>query len=476
VGAPALRTVHFARGYEAPEVRVTDRIERDSLGSVQVPEHAPWGAQTQRAIGNFRVPTPMPVALISALLHIKRATAQANRDHGALDELRCARIDEAARELLESGFEGMFPLSVFQSGSGTQTHTNVNEVLARRASTEASPVHPNDHVNASQSTNDVFPTAIRLAVLIGWRDRLNPAVDGLLAALDAKAFAFDGFVKIGRTHLMDATPIRLGSEFSAWAGQIRLARRAMGASAELLAELPLGGTAVGTGLNAPLGYPHTAVAHLARITGLPLVPAALPGVHMGGQEALVQASASMRTLAVALHKLANDVRWMASGPRSGLGEITFPANEPGSSIMPGKVNPTQAEALAMAAAAVFGNDATVAFAGSSGNFELNVMLPVIAHRLLDAIDVLDGTIRGFTEQCVVGIEPVPARLAELTARSLMLVTALNPHLGYDRAARIAKHAWQHDLTLEQAAVALGELTAERFRELVQASAMLGPRE
>jgi fumarate hydratase class II len=459
------------------------RIEKDSLGPVEVPAERLWGAQTQRSLENFRISGErLPLALVRALVLVKKAAALVNADLGVLERAKGEAIVAAADEVLAGRWDGEFPLLVWQTGSGTQTNMNVNEVLANRASEllggergEARRVHPNDDVNRGQSTNDAFPTAIHVALALALRADVVPAVLRLRETLDAKAAAFDGVVKIGRTHLMDATPLTLGQEVSGWAAQLAHAASHLEQALPHLHELALGGTAVGTGLNGHPEFATRVAARIAGLTGEPFVSAPNKFEALAAKDAVVFAHGALKTLAAALNKIANDVRWLASGPRSGLGEIRIPENEPGSSIMPGKVNPTQSEALTMAAAQVMGNDVTVNLAGMSGNFELNVYMPVLAHAALQSCRLLADGCVSFREHCAEGIEPNVARIAENLERSLMLVTALNPHIGYDKAARIARHAHASGKTLREAALALGLVTADEFDAWVRPEAMVGPR-
>jgi fumarate hydratase class II len=457
------------------------RIEQDTFGPIQVPAARLWGAQTQRSLQNFDISGErQPREMIRALVQVKRASAVVNHLLGLLDQKKAAAIVAAADEVLAGRHEDEFPLVVWQTGSGTQTNMNVNEVLANRASEllggqrgEGRLVHPNDDVNKSQSSNDVYPTAMHLAAVDAIRNRLLPSLARLRGTLADKARAFDGIVKIGRTHLQDATPLTLGQEFSGYVAQLEQGDRHLHASLPHLCELALGGTAVGTGLNAPAGYARQVAEELARLTGLPLMTAANKFEVMAAADALVHAHGALKTLAASLMKIANDVRWLASGPRSGIGELTIPENEPGSSIMPGKVNPTQCEALTMACCQVFGNDVAVNFGGASGNFELNVFRPVIAHNFLQSVRLLADGMRSFNDHCAVGIEPNRARITELVERSLMLVTALNPHIGYDKAAQIAKKAHREGTSLREAALALGHVTAEQFDAWVRPEKMVG---
>jgi fumarate hydratase class II len=457
------------------------RIERDTFGPIDVPAERLWGAQTQRSLLNFDISGErQPHELIHALVQVKRASATVNQALGLLDATKAHAIVAAADEVLAGQHADEFPLVVWQTGSGTQTNMNVNEVLANRASEllggargEARRVHPNDEVNRSQSSNDVFPTAMHVAAVEAITHRLLPALQTLRATLDAKAREFDDIVKIGRTHLQDATPLTLGQEFSGWVAQLAHGERHVRAALPHLCELALGGTAVGTGLNAPAGYAEAVAQELARLTGLPFVTAPNKFEALASVDALVHAHGALKTLAASLMKIANDVRWLASGPRSGIGEISIPENEPGSSIMPGKVNPTQSEALTMLCCQVFGNDVAINLGGASGNFELNVFRPLVAHNFLQSVRLLADGMRSFNDHCAVGITPNRERIAELVARSLMLVTALNPHIGYDKAAQIAKKAHQQGLTLRDAALASGHVTAEQFDQWVVPGQMVG---
>ena len=459
----------------------THRIERDTFGEIAVAESALWGAQTQRSLHHFAISSEcMAPELIRALALVKRSAATVNRELGAIDVRKAEAIAAAADEVLAGAHDAQFPLSVWQTGSGTQTNMNMNEVLANRASQllggeagEARLVHPNDDVNRGQSSNDVFPTAMSVAVLTALESRLLPALDTLRATLAAKSRAFSDVVKIGRTHLQDATPLTLGQEISGWVAQLDHGIRHLRTTRPHLRELALGGTAVGTGLNAHPEFGVRVAGELARLTGYPFESAPNKFEALAAHDAMVFAHGALKTVAASLTKIANDVRWLASGPRSGLGEITIPENEPGSSIMPGKVNPTQCEALTMLAAQVMGNDVAVNIGGASGNFELNVFKPLIVHNVLQSMRLLADGARSFEEHCARGIEPDRARIGELVARSLMLVTALNPHIGYDKAAKIAKAAHAQGLSLKEAALASGFVTAEQFELWVRPEAMVG---
>ncbi len=458
------------------------RIERDSFGPIEVPADRLWGAQTQRSLLHFRISTEkMPEALIRALLVVKRSAARVNAQLGTLPENTASAIVAAADEAIAGRHAAEFPLAVWQTGSGTQTNMNVNEVLANRASElrggprgDGRLVHPNDDVNRGQSSNDVFPTAMSVATATAVTRDLLPALDALSRTLGGKAAAFAGIVKIGRTHLQDATPLSLGQEFSGYAAQLAHSRSHLEAALPHLYELAQGGTAVGTGLNTHPDFATRVAADLSAYTGLPFVTAPNKFEAMGANDALVNLHGALKALAAVLMKIANDVRWLASGPRSGLGEISIPENEPGSSIMPGKVNPTQCEALTMIAAQVMGNDVAVGIGGASGNFELNVFKPLIIHNVLQSVRLLADGMASFDEHCARGIEPDRERIALLVEHSLMLVTALNPHIGYDKAAEIAKRAHREGTTLKAAALALGYVTAEQFDAWVRPERMVGP--
>ncbi|WLI90135.1 class II fumarate hydratase [Massilia sp. R2A-15] len=450
------------------------RIEKDSFGPIDVPSGQLWGAQTQRSLEHFHISTErMAPELIAALAQVKRAAAEVNRSLGLLKDEHADAIIRAADEVLAGDHAGEFPLAVWQTGSGTQTNMNMNEVLANRGSElmggargEGRLLHPNDQVNMGQSSNDIFPTAMHVAAALAVSQQVLPALGQLRGTLEAKAAAFADIVKIGRTHLQDATPLTLGQEFSGYAAQLDYAAQMIEAALPGLMLLAAGGTAVGTGLNAHPSFAARIADELAKRTGVAFRSAPNKFAALAGHDALVAAHGALKTLATALMKIANDVRWMASGPRSGLGEITIPENEPGSSIMPGKVNPTQCEALTMLCCQVFGNDVAITVGGASGNFELNVFKPMIAHNFLQSARLLADGMRSFDEHCAHGIEPNTARIAELMERSLMLVTALAPHIGYDRAAQIAKLAQHDGLTLKQAALQLGFVTEEQFDQWI----------
>jgi fumarate hydratase, class II len=457
------------------------RMERDSLGEIAVPANRLWGAQTQRSLHHFAISVErQSPELIRALVQIKSASARVNQRLGLLKDRHAEAIIAAAAEVLAGQHDNEFPLVVWQTGSGTQTNMNVNEVLANRASEllggmrgEERLVHPNDEVNRSQSSNDVFPTAMHLAAVTAIVAHLLPALASLRQTLGHKAKAFDHIVKIGRTHLQDATPLTLGQEISGWAAQLAHGERHLRAALPHLCELALGGSAVGTGLNAPAGYAEAVAGELASQTGLPLVTAPNKFEALASCDALVHGHGALKTLAASLMKIANDVRWLASGPRSGIGEINIPENEPGSSIMPGKVNPTQCEALTMVAAQVMGNDVAINIGGASGNFELNVFRPMIAHNFLQSVRLLSDAMTSFEHHCARGITPNQARIDELVANSLMLVTALNPHIGYDKSAEIAKKAHHQGISLREAAIASGHLSAEQFDLWVVPAEMVG---
>jgi fumarate hydratase, class II len=457
------------------------RIERDTFGPIEVPAERLWGAQTQRSLQNFDISGErQPREIIKALAQVKRASAVVNHALGLQDEKKTQAIVAAADEVIAGQHADEFPLVVWQTGSGTQTNMNVNEVLANRASEllggergEGRLVHPNDDVNRSQSSNDVFPTAMHVAAVDAITHKLLPAIARLRATLEKKAKDFDGIVKIGRTHLQDATPLTLGQEFSGYAAQLAHGEAHVRAALPHLRELALGGTAVGTGLNAPKGYAEDVAKEISRVTGLEFVTAPNKFEAMASVDALVHAHGALKTLAASMTKIANDVRWLASGPRSGIGELNIPENEPGSSIMPGKVNPTQSEAVTMLAAQVMGNDVAINIGGASGNFELNVFRPMVAHNFLQSVRLLADGMVSFNDHCAVGIEPNRERIAELVSRSLMLVTALNTHIGYDKAAFIAKKAHKEGTSLREAAIASGHLTAEQFDAWVVPEKMTG---
>ncbi|WP_294321519.1 class II fumarate hydratase [uncultured Sphingomonas sp.] len=457
------------------------RTETDSIGAIEVPAAAYWGAQTERSIENFPFPPSerMPIGIVHALAIVKQAAARVNRAHG-LDATIADAIEAAAGEVIAGTLDDQFPLVIWQTGSGTQSNMNVNEVIAGRANEALTgnrggkvPVHPNDHVNKGQSSNDSFPTALHVAAVVALNRDLIPALDRLVGSLEAKARDWADIVKIGRTHLQDATPLTLGQEFSGYVAQLRDAKRRLQAAEGDLLRLAQGGTAVGTGLNAAPGFAEDVAKEIATITGHPFVTAPNKFEALASNDPLVQLSGTLNTLAVALTKIANDIRLLGSGPRSGLGEIDLPANEPGSSIMPGKVNPTQCEMLTMVAAQVMGNHLSVTVGGMQGHLELNVFKPLIGAAVLRSIDLLAIGMASFAERCVDGIEPNRARIGELVERSLMLVTALAPEIGYDNAAKIAKHAHAEGLTLREAGLALELVDEATFDRLVRPETMVG---
>ena len=462
---------------------MTTRTEHDTMGEVQVPSEAYWGAQTQRSYQNFKIGgETLPRPLIYAMALVKKAAALTNAGLSRIQQEQADLIVRAADDVLGGKLDGQFPLVVWQTGSGTQSNMNMNEVLANRANELAGtglaaykPVHPNDHVNHAQSTNDSFPTAIHVAAAQQINHLLIPAVQKLRDTLAAKAKAFEPIVKIGRTHLQDATPLTLGQEFSGYVAQLDHGLARLQDALKYLYELPLGGTAVGTGLNSHPDFAVKAAAQLATLSGLPFVTAPNKFEALGGRDAAVFASGALKTLAASLNKIANDVRWLASGPRCGLGEIKIPENEPGSSIMPGKVNPTQCEALSMVCCQVFGNDVTINMAGACGNFELNVYMPVIAYNLLQSIRLLGDACNSFSDHCAVGIEPVPEKIDYFLHHSLMLVTALNRKIGYENAAKVAKTAYKNDKSLRDTAIELGLLSGEEFDALVVPADMVHPK-
>ncbi|MEJ5352165.1 MAG: class II fumarate hydratase [Melioribacteraceae bacterium] len=459
------------------------RIETDSMGEVKVPADKYYGAQTARSLMNFKIGGErFPFELIRALAIVKKAAAITNNELGLLSDEKRELIVKAAEEVIEGKLNEHFPLVVWQTGSGTQTNMNVNEVISNRAIEMAGgvlgskkPIHPNDDVNKAQSTNDAFPTAIHIAAVEEIHRRLIPMVTKLRDALDAKSKEFKDIIKIGRTHLMDATPLTLGQEFSGYAQQLTNGLARINDALKRLYEIPLGGTAVGTGLNTHPDYAVKVAEKISEITGKPFKTAPNKFEAMAGKDALVEMSGVLKTLAASLMKIANDIRWLGSGPRCGIGEISLPENEPGSSIMPGKVNPTQSEAMTMVCAQVFGNDVTINIAGASGNFELNVFMPVIAYNILQSIRLLADACESFTDNCVVGIVPNENNIKKHLENSLMLVTALNPVIGYDNAAKVAKKAHKENKTLKEAAVELGLLTAEQFDEVVRPEKMIGPK-
>jgi fumarate hydratase, class II len=470
-------------GGKFPPDMAATRIEKDTFGPIEVPADRLWGAQTQRSLQNFAISGErMPAALLEALALVKKAAALVNQDLGALEPKLAGAIVRACDEVVRGDHAAEFPLVVWQTGSGTQSNMNMNEVLANRASEllggergEKRLVHPNDHVNRGQSSNDVFPAAMALACTDAVRSRVIPAVRALRDVLAEKSKAFEDVVKIGRTHLMDATPLTVGQEISGWVAQLDQGRKHLDATVPHLAELALGGTAVGTGLNAHPEYAVRVAAKVAELSGHPIVTAPNKFESLAAHDAIVFAHGALKTLAASLTKIANDVRWLASGPRSGIGELIIPENEPGSSIMPGKVNPTQSEAMTMLCAQVLGNDVAVNIGGASGNFELNVYKPLIAHNFLQSARLIADGCDSFRKNCIVGLEPNRPVIKRHLENSLMLVTALNPHIGYDNAAKIAKKAHKEGLTLRESALALGLVSAEDFERWVRPEDMTGPK-
>ena len=459
------------------------RIERDTAGEIEVPAEKLWGAQTQRSLQNFKISGErMPIDLIHALAQVKRAAALVNRKFKLLDEKKADAIVRAAEEIIAGKHDSEFPLVIWQTGSGTQTNMNVNEVIANRASEimggqrgEERFVHPNDDVNKGQSSNDVFPTAMHVAAAQAMVAKLKPAISKLKDTLAAKSQEFSSLVKIGRTHLQDATPLTLGQEFSGYVSQLEHGLAHVDGALPHVCELALGGTAVGTGLNAHPEFGARVAKELSHVTGIAFVSAPNKFEALAANDALVHAHGTLKTLAASLMKIANDIRWLASGPRCGIGEITIPENEPGSSIMPGKVNPTQSEAMTMACCQVMGNDVAINIGGASGNFELNVFKPLIIHNFLFSARLLADAAVSFNDNCAVGIQANRARIEELANNSLMLVTALNPHIGYDKAAKIAKKAHRDGTTLKEAALALGYVSAEDFDRWVRPQDMVGSK-
>jgi fumarate hydratase class II len=457
------------------------RIETDSMGEMKVPVDKYYGAQTARSLMNFKIGGErFPAEMIRALGIVKKATALTNSELGVLAKDKAELIVKAADEVIEGKLNDHFPLVIWQTGSGTQTNMNVNEVISNRAIEmvggemgSKKPIHPNDDVNKAQSTNDSFPTSIHVAAVEEIHRRLIPMISKLRDALDAKAKEFTDIIKIGRTHLMDATPLTLGQEFSGYAQQLTNGLDRINDALKRLYQIPLGGTAVGTGLNTHPEYAEKVAAKISELTGKPFKTAPNKFEAMAGKDALVEMSGVLKTIAASLMKISNDIRWLGSGPRCGIGEISLPENEPGSSIMPGKVNPTQSEAMTMVCAQVFGNDVTINFAGASGNFELNVFMPVIAFNILQSIKLIADACESFTDNCVVGIEPNELNIKKHLENSLMLVTSLNPVIGYDNAAKVAKKAHKENKTLKEAALELGLLTSEKFDEVVRPEKMIG---
>ena len=458
------------------------RIERDTMGEVKVPADKYWGAQTERSRNNFKIGSPgsMPKEIVHAFAYLKKAAAYANADLGVLDPSKRDLIAKVCDEILEGKLDDQFPLVIWQTGSGTQSNMNVNEVISNRALVlgggklgEKSPIHPNDDVNKSQSSNDTFPTALHIAAYKKLVDVTLPDAELLQTTLAKKAEAFKDVVKIGRTHLQDATPLTLGQEFSGYAAQLKYSVEAIKSTLGHLSQLALGGTAVGTGLNTPKGYDVKVAEYIAKFTGLPFVTAPNKFEALASHDAVVGSHGALNQMAVALFKIAQDIRLLGSGPRSGIGELLLPENEPGSSIMPGKVNPTQNEALTMVCVQVMGNNTTISIAGSQGNFELNVFKPVIASNFLQSAQLLGDACKSFNDHCAIGIEPNEKRIEELVNNSLMLVTALNTHIGYEKSAKIAKAAHHNGTTLKEEAVKSGYLTAEEFDKWVRPEDMVG---
>jgi fumarate hydratase, class II len=459
------------------------RTETDSFGPLEVPSDKYWGAQTQRSIINFPIGwEKQPIAIVRALGVVKQACAIANHENGKLPDDLAKAIIQAASEVVAGKWDDNFPLVVWQTGSGTQSNMNSNEVIANRAIEimggiigSKSPVHPNDHCNMGQSSNDTFPTAMHIATAMTARDVLLPGLEKLHAALVAKTFAFEGIIKIGRTHTMDATPLTLAQEFSGYTHQVAMSIKRIKAALPHIYELAQGGTAVGTGLNTPKGWGEQVAAHMADVTKLPFITAPNKFEALAAHDAMVEMSGALKTVAVSLFKIANDIRLLGSGPRCGLGELMLPENEPGSSIMPGKVNPTQCEAMTQVCAHVIGNDAAVGFAGSQGHFELNVYKPMMAYNVLQSMQLLGDASVAFTDNCVVGIEANKDRIEKLMRESLMLVTALAPEIGYDNATKVAKTAHQNGTTLKEEAIALGFVDEETFDRVVRPDQMIGPK-
>ncbi|MCA0756818.1 class II fumarate hydratase [Paenibacillus sp. N4] len=458
------------------------RIEKDTMGEIKVPADKLWGAQTQRSLQNFKISGErMPIEVVYAMAYIKKAAANANEKLGVLDSAKAAIIGEAVDEIVSGKWDEHFPLVVWQTGSGTQTNMNVNEVIANRANALLAErgsdvrIHPNDDVNRSQSSNDTFPAAMHIAGVIALEDKLLPAIDVLNGTLRAKAEKFNDLVKIGRTHLQDATPITLGQEISGWYSMLDRTREMLVQSVEQMRDLALGGTAVGTGLNAHPDFAVKVAEEVTELTGKRFITAANKFHSLTSHDQIVYTHGAVKALAADLMKIANDVRWLASGPRCGIGEITIPENEPGSSIMPGKVNPTQSEAITMAVCQVIGNDTAISMAASQGNFELNVFKPVIIYNFLQSVALMADGMISFNDNCAIGIEPNEVAIKRNLDQSLMLVTALNPHIGYENAAAIAKNAHKKGLTLKESAIASGLLTSEQFDEFVRPENMIGKR-
>ena len=462
---------------------MSTRTERDSLGSVEVPADRYYGAQTQRSLNNFKIGDQrFPREFIRAYGILKKAAATVNRSFGSLDEKLKVAIHDATDEVIGGKLDDHFPLVVWQTGSGTQTNMNFNEVIANRAIEilggemgSKDPVHPNDHVNMSQSTNDTFPTAINIAAVECVHLQLIPALKLLRDTLKEKEIEFNDIVKLGRTHLQDATPLSLGQEFSGYASALDHGLSRLEKALDHCFELAMGGTAVGTGINSLVGFAKAVAKEISKLTGLPFRTAENKFEALGGQDSIVELSGALKVIAGSLFKIANDIRWLASGPRSGIGELVLPANEPGSSIMPGKVNPTQCEAMTMVCTQVMGNDVTISFAGASGNFELNVYRPVLAYNILESIRLISDACRSFCKNAVAGIEPNQERIDKNLYNSLMLVTALNPHIGYDKAAKAAKKAFKENLTLKESIIDLGYMDGDEFDRLVKPENMIHPR-
>jgi len=461
---------------------MSHRIEIDSLGPVEVPSDKYYGAQTQRSLNNFKIGAHhFPREFIRAYGILKKSAATVNNNYGSLEDSIKDAIHKAVDEVIDGKLDDHFPLVVWQTGSGTQTNMNFNEVISNRAIEivggelgSKNPVHPNDHVNMSQSTNDTFPTAINIAAVESVTHHLIPSLEELRVSLDNKSKKFNDIIKVGRTHLQDATPLSLGQEFSGYVSAIGHGIGRLKKALDNCLELAAGGTAVGTGINTIVGFDNDIAEEIKNITGLNFRTAENKFEAMGGQDSIIELSGALKVIASSLFKIANDIRWLASGPRSGIGEILLPANEPGSSIMPGKVNPTQCEAMTMVCTQVIGNDVTITFAGASGNFELNVYRPVIAYNILESIKLLSEASKSFTTNAVNGIEPNVERINNNLYNSLMLVTALNPHIGYDKAAEVAKNSYKKNISLKESAIELGYLTGEEFEKLVQPSQMISP--
>ena len=462
---------------------MSTRTERDSLGSVEVPADRYYGAQTQRSLNNFKIGDQrFPREFIRAYGILKKAAATVNHSFGSLDEKLKVAIHDATDEVIGGKLDDHFPLVVWQTGSGTQTNMNFNEVIANRAIEtlggemgSKDPVHPNDHVNMSQSTNDTFPTAINIAAVECVHLQLIPALKLLRDTLKEKEIEFNDIVKLGRTHLQDATPLSLGQEFSGYVSALDHGLSRLEKALDHCYELAMGGTAVGTGINSLAGFAKAVAKEISKLTGLPFLTAENKFEALGGQDSIVELSGALKVIAGSLFKIANDIRWLASGPRSGIGELVLPTNEPGSSIMPGKVNPTQCEAMTMVCAQVMGNDVTISFAGASGNFELNVYRPVLAYNILESIRLISDACRSFSENAVAGIEPNRERIDQNLYNSLMLVTVLNPHIGYDKAAQAAKKAFKENLTLKESIIALGFMNGDEFDLLVKPENMIHPQ-